>query len=85
MQTQEKQVQVNFKGDLDKVKFFKNQTADLRLANKVMNTDFEGTGYDPNFDAGVDGFAHYLDEFTDSNWNDFNDEQIETIKAIFSL
>ena len=85
METLEKQVEVSFKGDKDKVKFFKSQTSDLRRANKMMETDFAGTGYDPNFDAGVDGFANYLEEFTNSKWNDFNDAQVETIKHIFCL
>lgn len=85
MKTLEKQVEVFFKGDKDNVKFFKNQTSNLRHANKMMETDFAGTGYDPNFDAGEMGFAHYLEEFTNSTWNDFNEDQIETIKQIFCL
>ena len=77
--------EVTFKNDITKVKFFSNQTSDLRYANKMMETDFAGMGYDPNFDAGVDGFANYLDEFTSSKWNDFSEDQIEVIKEIFCL
>ena len=76
---------VTFKKDTTKVKFFANQTSDLRYANKMMGTDFAGMDYDPNFDAGVDGFTNYLEEFTNTKWNDFSDEQIEVIKEIFCL
>jgi len=77
--------EVTFKADATKTKFFNNQTADLRHANKMLETDFAGTGYNPNFDAGVDGFASYLEDFTSSRWNDFSTDQIDTIKEIFSL
>ena len=76
---------VTFAKDTTKVQFFADQTSDLRYANKVMNTDFAGTGYDPNFDAGVDGFVNYLEDFTNTKWNDFTDEQTDVIKEIFCL
>jgi len=75
---------VTFKNDPTKVKFFASQAADLISAKRMMETDFEGMGYDPNFDAGVDGFANYLDS-TGTRWSDFTDEQIEVIKEIFCL
>jgi hypothetical protein len=76
---------VTFKGDTSKVKFFANQTANLRIANSALQTDFAGAGYDPDFDAGIDGFISYLEELTDTNWNEFSDEQVEVIKDIFHL
>ena len=51
----------------------------------MMETDFAGMGYDPNFDAGVDGFINYLEEFTNTKWNDFTEKQIDVIKEIFCL
>jgi len=50
-----------------------------------MSADFAGMGYDPNFDAGVDGFITYLEEFTSTKWYDFSEEQIDVIKEIFCL
>ena len=85
MEATKNRTEVTFKGDSSKVKFFKDQTSDLRTAAKIMDTDFAGVGYDPNFDAGVDGFINYLEEFTDTKWNDFTEEQIDVIKEIFCL
>jgi len=76
---------VTFKKDTSKVKFFKDQTADLRTADNMLNADFAGMEHDPNFDAGVDGFIIYLEEFTPTKWNEFSDEQIDVIKEIFCL
>ena len=78
-------VTVTFNNDSSKVNFFKDQTTDLRAANKMMSADFAGMGYDPNFDAGVDGFITYLEEFTNTKWYDFSEEQIDVIKEIFCL
>ena len=83
--TKNKITLVFFKGDSSKVKFFKHQTVDLRAANKMMVTDFAGVEYNPNFDAGVDGFQDYLHNFTNTNWDDFSEEQIDVIKDVFSL
>ena len=85
LETMKTITEVTFKNDITKVKFLSNQTLDLRYANKMMETDFSGMGYDPNFDAGVDGFANYLHEFTTSKWSDFSQDQIKVIKDIFCL
>ena len=76
---------MTFKKDKTKTQFEKTSVQALASANRVMTADFAGTGYDPNFDAGVDGFINYLHLFTDTKWNDFTDEQIEVIKEIYNL
>ena len=85
MEATKNRTEVTFRRDSSRVKFFKDQTADLRAANKMMQADFAGMGYDPNFDAGPGGFANYLHKFTNSTWSDFSEAQIDVIKEIFCL
>jgi hypothetical protein len=74
-----------FKKDSTKTRFFENQIINLRYANKMLDTDFAGMVYDPNFDAGHEGFFNYLETFTGSKEEDFSEEQVEVIKDVFSL
>jgi len=66
--------EITFENDPTKVKFFANQVSDLRSANKMIETDFSGSEFDPNFEVSVFLFASYLEEFTNTKWDEFSDE-----------
>ena len=75
---------VNFKKHPG-VKFERQDALNLQRANKLMEGDFAGLGYDPNFDVNYDNLCNYIQKFTNTDFSKFSNKQIDCIKSVFCL
>lgn len=75
---------VNFKKHPE-IKFYKEDALNIKKAISLMNKDFKGLNYNPNFDYNFENLSVYIKDFTNTNPNNFNNLQIECIKSVFCL
>ena len=75
---------VNFK-KFPKIKFEKQDALNIKKSVKLMERDFAGLGYDPNFDFNYDNLCNYIEKFTNTKHYNFSNEQVDCIKSIFCL
>lgn len=73
-----------FKGH-SAIKFSLQEIRDCVDANRTLQRDFAGCGYDPDFDAGRNGFLLYLAEFFPETAKSLTRNQENICVIVFSL